>query len=720
MNMLVNRVRNLVLAVLATVVWMTPAASGQDVDKFVKEFEKAFGARDFTQMRSLTSGSRSLAKRGAKTYEGWICQLAAKGDEGSLERASNIESVLDELAVVYKLEHKDEFIHQRVAWLKGLDVAQKKQRWDAIKQSNDGYNHSIRGKNEGGDEHFKNAVEPFMKAISISNQLKDWSSAADDASQLAFCFQTLNDGFAACYYAHVALGAANNGGIRSAYAEGNGKVFARAKEKKQVYYPEIIRIDLPLEESRKQYEVDAAEKARVKPDPEGKGDGGAKGSGGGGSGLTPPTSEAPFEFVDHKKKFKASKVDLGGKVPQVSYLNGRPEEPSIYPFARYNNFEKGSDERDFFLPGAKIKNDGKIFIDSAGTGKFKKIKVKAKPSTAKFDVKYADNSKLKLTMALWEENPNYQLFGTRFNNPNSHKFTRLAARNTTGLSGKIRGNEVTFIDNNANGVYHDEGVDAIMVGKGKTARIDPFGRYVMLKEANGYYPYELKMNKKDASLVRTRPYKGQLAPLSVSMKTATGVKPSFLIVKGNGEDASAYFDIAKAIDEPIWLPVGRYQIRQGYFTLGKGKKQSHIFIGTGRSGAFEVEAGKINTWELGGSGEQGYWLLGKFERGSDASEVVADNKELRVFGNFGESYFGFTSQGDRPLPTIEIRKEDENGKKVGSAKTRNASGNGIQYIDLWFPANVAIKNCPRGKLVGQLTLEHPVLGTAKSAWLNID
>ena len=316
--------------------------------------------------------------------------------------------------------------------------------------------------------------------------------------------------------------------------------------------------------------------------------------------------------------------------------------------------------------GAKIKNDGKIFIDSAGTGKFKKIKVKSKPSSAKFEVNYPDNSTLRLTMALWEETPNFKLFGTRFNNSKSHTFTRLAARNTTGLAGKIRGNDVTFIDNNANGVYHDEGIDAIMVGKGKNARIDPFGRYVMLKETNGYYPYELKLNKKDASLVRTRPYKGQLAPLRVDLKTASGARPSFLIVKGNGEDASAYYDVAKAIDEPIWLPVGGYQVRQGYFTIGKGKKQSHIFIGPGRSGVFKVEAGKVNTWEMGGSGEQGFWLLGKLSRGSDPTEVIAENKELRVFGNFGESYFGFTAEDHRPASddrTPQGRRERQEGRQ---------------------------------------------------------
>ena len=126
-------------------------------------------------------------------------------------------------------------------------------------------------------------------------------------------------------------------------------------------------------------------------------------------------------------------------------------------------------------------------------------------------------------------------------------------RGVTQVQGSMRGRQVSFIDSSGNGIFDDPGVDTVIVGAGKDARVDPYGRYVFLEEDNGWFPFEIKMATRNASVIRTRPYRGDLARIQLVYKG--GKRPEYLIVQGTGEDAAFFFerDNRMRVTVPNWL-----------------------------------------------------------------------------------------------------------------------------------------------------------------------
>ena len=192
--------------------------------------------------------------------------------------------------------------------------------------------------------------------------------------------------------------------------------------------------------------------------------------------------------------------------------------------------------------------------------------------------------------------------------------------------------------------------------------------------------------------------------------------PTYLIARGTGADTEAYFDLMKGLDpeKPLFVPAGGYEFFKGYFLFGKGKKQSFLIMDKGRSGIFKAEAGRLNTWALGGAGEKGFWMLGKATR-PEKDEVLVKGLDIQVFGNFGERYRLFAVE--RLEPKILIAKDKEGDKIVAKEEMRPPGGSGINAQQLWFPADTTVKKVPRsGDLYFKLEAKHGKLGEMESSW----
>ncbi len=699
---------------------MSPAASAQDaLVVFRNKFQKAVDANDFSEQRRIVKNGRGSA---LSVCFGWERDYAKARLAGEPELAEKIKGYIDALASNYSVTFRDDIISRRFKFISGLNDDQLAARLDAIRFETEGYGFYNDATKAGDKDLAKQAQDQFIDAYNSDIKIKDYLNMAFDAKMIADTFALMDDrDFEVVYWSRVAVATAKEGGFGDRLGSAESRI-QEYKKKGKVRRPDLIDLSLPADEAKVAYEKAYAESLKVKTPA-----GGGSISAGDGQVLEPPTSSAAYEWADDEG-FKPKVLPLGSKIwlPSFNPQQVQPTNPSTNPLIPVAVVKKDAEPiaGDGFLPGAKLKYDGKLYIDPDGDDgkqKFKKMKLKVdKPGKAKFKVVYDDDTKATLTYMMFKQSPSQKAFGVTFKSEGAEKLVVFRWFNVTGMKGKVRGHDVVFVDANSNGYYFDTGEDCVLIGSGKKQRIEPLGRFIFLEEEGGLFPYELKIVAKDCSVVRTRPFRGELAPVKVEYRTGSGKMPQSLFARGSGENTEAYIDLMNAIDQPLWIPVGRWRIHKGVFVLDKKGKKT-ILIGPGRSGDFQVSTGRLNVWKLGGAGKKGFWMLGKVERGEKRGTLVAVGKETRVYGNFGEEYYNFLA--GRLTVDVTIRKGAKDGPKVASAtmKPHPGSGNDFTVADLFFPESKIIKNVPsRGELFAKMTAEHNVLGHIESDWFKVE
>ncbi|HGY91164.1 MAG TPA: hypothetical protein ENK43_08345, partial [Planctomycetes bacterium] len=552
---------------------MSPSISAQDgLVVFRDKFQKAVDSNDFSEQRRIVKNGRGSA---LSVCFGWERDYAKTRLAGKQELAEKVKGYIDALASNYSVTFRDDIISRRYKFISSLSDDQLAGRLDAVRFETEGFSFFNDAKKTGDKNLAKQAQDQFIDAYNSDIKIKDFLNMAFDADMIAQTFELMGDhDFDVVYWSKVAVAAAKEGGLGDRVGAAEARI-QKYKKKGKVRRPDLIDLSLPADEAKVAYEKAYAESLKVKTPA-----GGGSVSAGDGQVLEPPTSKAAYEWAEDVG-FKPKVLPIGSKIwlPSFSPQRVQATNPSTNPLLPLAVVKKGDDPVDGngFLPGAKLKYDGKLFIDPDGDGgkqKFKKMKLKVdKPGKTKFKVVYDDDTTAKLTYMMFKQSPSQKAFGVSFKSAGAEKLIVFRWFNVTGMKGKIRGHDVTFVDANSNGYYFDTGEDCVLIGSGKNQRIEPLGRFIFLEEEGGLFPYELKIAAKNCSVVRTRPFSGELAPVKVEYKTGSGTMPQSLFARGSGENTEAYIDLMNAIDKPLWIPAGRWRIHKGVFVLDKkGKK----------------------------------------------------------------------------------------------------------------------------------------------------
>src|SRR5262249_9563541 len=66
----------------------------------------------------------------------------------------------------------------------------------------------------------------------------------------------------------------------------------------------------------------------------------------------------------------------------------------------------------------------------------------------------------------------------------------IAIRGASQAKGKVRGQDFAIYDCNGNGLFNDFGFDCVVTGSGKTQRVQPLSKYILI----GDLLYELRVD----------------------------------------------------------------------------------------------------------------------------------------------------------------------------------------------------------------------------------
>jgi hypothetical protein len=367
------------------------------------------------------------------------------------------------------------------------------------------------------------------------------------------------------------------------------------------------------------------------------------------------------------------------------------------------------------LPGgAEITRDGsKILVDIDGADsqhKPQRIKLGPKPKMQTFKkVKYIDGSTGTVYHMMLQQPTEYQIKGFSFNAGDKVKYVKI--KGATIVTGKIRGEDVTIHDLNANGAFNDFGMDCIVVGKGRKARVEPLSKFMIL----GDLMYELRVEANGLT-VRTRPYDGPVTLLKVDYKC--NKMPEFLIAQGSGDMSTVFINLLDAMEKPIWVVPGSYGIAQGYIIEGTGDRTQSMIIGKGRSGVFNIGVGQLNTWELGGAGKTGFSFGFKTERTRERGQefVMIPGNEVKVYGNFGEEYLRSTM--GTPFPKVMLRKGKDGPIWFrGEMRKPERADYEKDGSAIWYPKPMEIKKTVGGDYSVKMELDWEPLGHIESDWV---
>jgi hypothetical protein len=206
-----------------------------------------------------------------------------------------------------------------------------------------------------------------------------------------------------------------------------------------------------------------------------------------------------------------------------------------------------------------------------------------------------------------------------------------------------------------------------------------------------------------------------VAPLKFEYESK--MKPVCMIAQGTGDDLDYRYDLMQALDKPMWVVPGAHSFVEGYIGRGTGDRRETIWIRRGRSGLKEVQAGQMNTWAMGGTGE-GFRMAFKpelqKERGQE--KVFIKGLAIEVFGSAGEEYQRFFM--GPVLPEVQIRKGDEGPVVVKGQTMRLPEESDIEQTSdyLWFPKSMEIKKNFAGDAYVKLIADYPPLGRMESEW----
>ncbi|MFT7486830.1 MAG: hypothetical protein ACI9F9_002686 [Candidatus Paceibacteria bacterium] len=204
------------------------------------------------------------------------------------------------------------------------------------------------------------------------------------------------------------------------------------------------------------------------------------------------------------------------------------------------------------------------------------------------------------------------------------------------MEGKAGNTRFMIFDQNSNGRFDDYGVDAMIVGRGKTASFLSHSIHIDGK----LHQLSISADGKTASLAA---FAGATGKLDLGSELTTKAKMRSVIV--NSENGEHSFELSRALMAKggLSVPAGNYVLHSAQVVLGK----SHADMTTGNSKPVSVEAGKTATLSWGGpvNAKFGY------KRGGDELQIAPG--DILYYGSAGEVYSNFMPLGSSPRFAIK-------------------------------------------------------------------
>lgn len=196
---------------------------------------------------------------------------------------------------------------------------------------------------------------------------------------------------------------------------------------------------------------------------------------------------------------------------------------------------------------------------------------------------------------------------------------------------KIGGTKVTIVDQNNNGRFDEVGVDAMLIGRSKTASflssVVPIGGALHTIEVAA-----------DGSKVTHAPYEGESGELQLVLRSEA--KTLAMILRS--VDGRYSFDVARA-KGAIKLPLGSYKLHSGLLSYGGNR----VSVAQGRAADVQLKKGECAKLELGGP------LDAEFAYQRKAGKMHFSPQQIWFYGRAGEQYVDWQPLGSSPKITID-------------------------------------------------------------------
>jgi len=214
--------------------------------------------------------------------------------------------------------------------------------------------------------------------------------------------------------------------------------------------------------------------------------------------------------------------------------------------------------------------------------------------------------------------------------------------------GTLGATRIALLDQNGDGRYDGYGVDAMIVGRSKSACYLSH----VVNVAGVLQQIEVA---KDGTSLRYRPYTGAAGTLDLASHWETQAKLQSAVVRS--EDGVWSFDLARAA-AGLKVPAGRYVLQSGKLGLG----DNVVRFRAGRAKHLTVAAGGRTVIEAGGP------LQAEFAYRRAGGEVVFTPDTLHYYGRAGEEYVAWKPFGKSPEFTVTDARPDKEGVSRQIAK----------------------------------------------------
>lgn len=215
------------------------------------------------------------------------------------------------------------------------------------------------------------------------------------------------------------------------------------------------------------------------------------------------------------------------------------------------------------------------------------------------------------------------------------------------MEGRAGNTRFMIFDQNGNGRFDDYGVDAMIVGRGKTASFLSKSIHIDGKL------HGLSMSA-DGKTAQLQPFAGEMGKLDLGKQLTTKAKMRSVVV--NSEDGKHSFELSRALtaEGGLEVPAGKYSLHSAQVVLGK----SHADMTTGDSKPINVGAGETATLSWGGP------VNAKFGYRRGGAELQIAPGDILYYGSAGEVYSNFMPLGSSPKFAV---KDKATGKVLVNA-----------------------------------------------------
>ena len=210
------------------------------------------------------------------------------------------------------------------------------------------------------------------------------------------------------------------------------------------------------------------------------------------------------------------------------------------------------------------------------------------------------------------------------------------------MEGQAGNTRFMIFDQNGNGRFDDYGVDAMIVGRGKTASFLSHSIHI-----DGILN-ELVMGA-DGRTASLTPFTGESGMLDLGSELTTQAKIRSVIV--NSEDGKHSFELSRALNAKggLSVPAGNYMLHSAQVVLGK----SHAEMTVGNSKPITVTAGQTATLNWGGPANAKFG----YKRGGGKLQIAPG--DIKYYGSAGELYSNFMPLGSSPQFAIKEKATGE-------------------------------------------------------------